>query len=188
MSKWSEFYKGRMNERYEKHIRKKYHTFIDTIVKQIRWYNSEGKVPTVAELGCGIGSITKVLCSIPDIEAQYIMLDNDSEILDMAQKHNLIRVQRHHSIHYFDRDIRNTTHQGIDIVHSHGVLEHMCDEDIKRVISNWPNQKHFHFVPSHKYEKPSFGDERLMDSKTWETITKAWVVEFNDGYDYMLIR
>ena len=74
------------------------------------------------------------------------------------------------------------------IVHSHGVLEHMQDDDIKTAVQNWPLQSQFHYVPSSKYKEQSFGDERLMDSETWKKLTDSKIVEFNDGYDYMIVR
>lgn len=45
-----------------------------------------------------------------------------------------------------------------------------------------------HYVPSSKYEKPSFGDERLMTPAEWVAIAAPTsIVEFNDGYDLALI-
>lgn len=187
MSKWSDYYKDRLNERYERHISKRYYPFIQTITEQIRDYNNKGISPIVTELGCGIGSISKALLNNTSISAMYMLIDNDPEMLKLAFKN--IGETHYASLHH--SDIRNTTgsrEAKPHIVHSHGVLEHMSDDDIKRTLGNWLDQKHFHYVPSHKYSEPSFGDERLLDARTWETITGSWVVEFNDGYDYMLIR
>ena len=187
MSKWVEFYRGRMNERYEKHIRTKYSPFIMTIAEQIKYYNNQNITPAVVELGCGIGSITKALHSIPDIKAMHLLIDNDVDMLMMAKEN----IGESHYTALYLQDIRSRSPL-VDlrpqIVHSHGVLEHMSDKDIQSILSMWGDQKHFHYVPSYRYEVPSFGDERLLDQKTWETITDSTVVEFNDGYDYMLIR
>lgn len=187
MSKWSDYYKDRINERYERHIKKRYHPFIQTIAEQIKDYNNKGVSPVVVELGCGIGSITKALLKNNSIDAFHYLIDIDAEMLKLALKN----IGESNYVSMLQTDIRAVRGKGTitpHIVHSHGVLEHMSNKDIQRTISNWLDQKHFHYVPSHKYEEPSFGDERLLDARTWETITGSWVVEFNDGYDYMLIR
>ena len=54
------------------------------------------------------------------------------------------------------------------------------------ICEMFPNS--IHYVPLDKYEKPSFGDERLLPYKYWlDLVTpKCWML-FNDDHDLMFI-
>jgi hypothetical protein len=78
-----------------------------------------------------------------------------------------------------------------DVIHSHGMLEHFSDGDIQRVLFAHEAdgvRAAVHYVPGDKYEKPSYGDERLLPLSYWQDVhrpTKAF--SFNDGFDYCLM-
>jgi hypothetical protein len=88
-------------------------------------------------------------------------------------------------------DARYPTGRLPDVIHSHGLLEHFSDEDIRKIIKASCNDGArviVHYVPSDRYEQPSFGDERLMSAGQWhEIVAPHNIIEFNDGYDLALV-
>jgi hypothetical protein len=118
---------------------------------------------------------------VQKVEATFILIDGDVDILKLAKQNlpvgHITFVQGSH----------NALRIKGDILISHGVLEHLSDELIKKSLRH--EFKHsIHYVPGIKYETPSFGDERLMGEGFWRHITKHQVVPFNNGYDYLLIK
>lgn len=183
MNNYYKIYSQRMNSRYENHIRKKYAVFINEIVKSAPEY------AILAEMGCGAANISAAVASLrPDIKFHYL-IDRCPLMLGLSINTILKVSPRFKTIQH---DIRNPISLEVrpDIIHSHGVLEHLSDADIIRTIGAQIKNcnKLIHFVPSAKYEKPSFGDERLMTPEQWRSIASPdSIVEFNDGYDLMLI-
>lgn len=178
MSKWADFYKNRLNERYTNHVNKKYAPFIEVLKAQ--------NAKTIAEFGCGIGTITKILIDqkVGDI---HHLLDNCRSMLAMAHQ-NLTGLEFEMYLHNILKPFDFV--EKLDMIHSHGVLEHFSDQDIRQIISNQKDLAKVlvHYVPSHKYDKPSFGDERLLTVDEWKKICQPTeIIEFNNGYDLILI-
>jgi hypothetical protein len=74
-------------------------------------------------------------------------------------------------------------------IFSHGVLEHFKDEQIKYIIRRQKQeaQRVIHYVPTNKYVKQSFGDERLMSAKEWiKRFSPTNFKTFNSGFDLIL--
>jgi trans-aconitate methyltransferase len=153
----------------------RYKPFLDYIVSQ--------HPTTIAEMGCGAANITKLL--VDKIDSQHFCLDADGDMLHLAER------SISSNIKYTKGDIREfRTTQKFDVIHSHGVLEHLSDDDIKKTINNQlkMSNKLIHYVPSHKYEVKSFGDERLLTVDQWKKLHKPTnILEFNNGFDYILI-
>ena len=173
MNAWFEFYKDRVGERYASYFMERYEPFLEMVRHNLGDLN--------AEFGCGIGTVTKVL----GIHVKYDLLDNNLAMLELAEDNvknacGLIQLIAH--------DIRFPAYAKYDLCYSHGVLEHFGISDVKKIIKHQLkcSNKLIHYVPSYKYEKPSFGDERLMDKAYWEQFG-CEVIEFNDGYDYILV-
>lgn len=169
MCKWSDFYKVRDFDRYDIHFRKKYGKFIDFAEKQA--YKGDNHV---YELGCGIGSLSRVLrgkgiaCNGIDISSDMVSLANANV------GENLFSVG----------DIKEEFWGGFGA--SHGVLEHFSDFDILQVLKM--NPWSLHYVPLDKYEKPSFGDERLLPYQYWVDLVEPEYYEvFNDGHDMIFL-
>ena len=180
---WSTFYEGRVfSERYLTYAAKKYDPFIGAI-------RSRRKVgDKVVEVGCGIATITKIVSSDrPTFYAGYRCFDLSPDMVELAEA----------NLHPMDypvqvADARLPIAQFYpDIIHSHGMLEHFSDDDIKRVIeagalsgARWG----IHYVPGNKYKSPSFGDERLLPIEFWAvTFNPTEAFAFNEGHDYCLI-
>jgi trans-aconitate methyltransferase len=185
MSQWSAFYKDRMNTSYENYLRERYAPFINEIVKR--------PYKIIAEYGCGPGFITKIIQNdYPRQNVTYYLHDNDADILRLAQ-HNLYDKSNVGNIFIKYNDITKTPMllpRKVDIIHSHGVLEHFDNESIANIIALQRNNAKtlIHYVPSNKYTTPSFGDERLMSPSEWQDICNPTkIVEFNDGFDLVLI-
>ena len=177
MNKWHNFYKNRLNPSYFGYLKNRYRPFILTILK-----NSH-KGDKVIELGCGTSNITKILYqSFP--YANYKVQDINKKMLCLSQR-NLNNLFIYHSENNMIVDVQEG-----DLCHSHGVLEHFNDAEIKQTISLQLNNYKtlIHYVPSYKYKNPSFGDERLMTGEKWFDICNPTeITEFNDGHDLILI-
>lgn len=176
---WQDFYASRVNESYFNYIKKRYKVFIDLIKMSAR------PSDLLTELGCGICSISKALDE--QLEDIYLSAyDNNFEMLKLAKKNivgtNKIVLGYHNALSY-------KLSMG-DILHSHGLLEHFEDNEIRRIINlnKKSFREQFHYVPSAKYNIPSFGDERLMTPEQWHKICQPKeIIEFNEGYDLILI-
>lgn len=169
---WSNFYKNRINNSYSNHIRTHYSLFLEEIEKRI---NTNSKV---LEIGCGIGSITKLLKP----KSKYLISDINQQMLNLS----FLNTKRKGFIY----DIKTPLNSKVDLIHSHGVLEHFSDTEIYSIIKNQLNctKNLIHYVPSNKYKTKSFGDENLWSKEEWEKICNPnKIIEFNNKYDLMLI-
>lgn len=178
LSRWADFYRDRVNQSYFEHIQRKYEPFINAIADEVL------PAMKVVELGCGIGSITKALI-MKQRMVEYCVVDSDKEML--ALTHNNLNMSGM-QVKYLLSDIRQDCWWG-DVAHSHGVLEHFSNEDIRAIIKKQREQYEvlLHYVPSYLYVEPSFGDERLMTPENWHDICKPdEIIEFNGGFDLIL--
>lgn len=189
MNGWSAYYKDRVNNLdYYNYFKKKY----DVFLSMLAFYAAYNDGYTL-ETGCGIATCLKIL----DL-AGYDRLegfDHNLEMLKLAYQNT----SKQHKIHLFESDILET-HQyypnRLKTIFSHGVLEHFTNSELNRIINAQLTKGRIntllHYVPSYKYVKPSFGDERLLKPKEWYDIfdernKPQTIVEFNDGYDLILI-
>lgn len=184
MTKWALFYQEKLNSiSYPQNFLNKYSDFIMVLLNSIdnNHYNE------IVELGCGICNITRSLIDMRP-QKHYTAIDNDIDMLKLSIKN--IQSSRsfpeYLNIVYGDILFNEVTG---DLAHSHGVLEHFNDVDIRQIIKNqlFNFKELIHYVPSAKYETPSFGDERLLTPKQWKDICNPdEILEFNDGYDLIL--
>lgn len=183
MSEWAEFYAGRMGSRYKQHVRQKYAPFLQCITLAGESVARRGHRPVFREEGCGIGTVTAVLRSDVPYRADYRMFDNDSEQVQRAIQNT--------GLFCDESDILLPQPERVDVVHSHGVLEHFSDSSIRRILERQLCETQHavvHYVPSSKYSTPSFGDERLMTLWEWRRIAKpTHSFDFNDGHDLCLL-
>lgn len=178
MSAWSEFYAPRMNERYPDNFKKKYLLFIELLEEQIRKGANQ-----VEEHGAGIGTVTKHLLNSDD-RANHLLLDNDKDVMKLGRE-NL----NHPRASFILHDIKMPLALPADLIHSHGVLEHMNDKEIKETVKNQILRCNtvIHYVPSSKYTERSFGDERLLSPHTWQNLVDPdTIISFNDEHDLIL--
>lgn len=182
MTPWYEIYKERMNERYLEHVANKYAPFIERVHAQ--------DASTLVEIGCGAGTITRILREMREETGWYTLVDNCPKMLGLAVENNPT-----HRALFKCQDIRwgwfsdDRSHSAV--VHSHGVLEHFGDEDIRKIVDLSMRSGHaqVHYVPGAKYETPSRGDERLMTPEQWDEILSGFkrrISTFNDGYDIII--
>lgn len=170
MNDWYNFYKHKQSNEYLEYIQTRYNPFISLLNSEIKHCKS------IMEIGCGIGSITKLL----NFSGDRFILDRNKSILEFAD----IKAYK------ILQDITNPFTTKIDLVYSHGVLEHLTDKEIKTTIREQKKvcNKLIHYVPSNKYNYKSFGDERLLCINNWKYLCEPdKVIEFNSGYDLMLI-
>jgi SAM-dependent methyltransferase len=181
MSRWSEFYRNRLSEGYRDHFQRKYLPFVEFIE------GLEEQDPIrILEEACGMGTLTRVLLDRGNVQAEFSASDLCPEMLAMASQNLLLPQVEAVMLFWSDMlDARNKA----DVIISHGSLEHFEDSCIRRIIASQKNRaRHVvHYVPSHKYNKPSFGDERLMSPEDWREIALPdEIVEFNAGFDLIL--
>lgn len=183
-SEWYKFYQDRMNIHYRKHIESRYEDFINAIINALP---EKGRKPVhIHEAGCGAANVS--LAVHKKLKAQGInfhisMSDKCSDMLELAHE-NLPEGYKALI------DITKDNLPSADVSFSHGVLEHFDNEQIAKIISNQLKSSKIvlHYVPSAKYKKPSFGDERLLTVQDWQDIcSPTSIIEFNDGYDLILV-
>lgn len=177
---WVRFYRGRLlSESYRDYVRGRYAPFISLVVDSVR------PGDRVYEVGCGIGTITSLLTDIlKSKECKFRCYDLSPDMVELT------RINLHHAVRVEKADAITPTGFLPDIVHSHGLLEHLSDEMIRQVIEAERvdgTRVAVHYVPGEKYKSPSFGDERLLSVAAWKYIANPTeIVTFNDGYDYAL--
>lgn len=189
MKTWYDIYVERMNDVYRKHVAEKYGKMVDTI---IGFLPKQGG--TMAEYGCGAANISRLVVEKKQTVFTHLV-DIDNRMLGLAD-HNM-REAGMRSKEDFVATLANILepvvpyfHKGYDIIHSHGVLEHFSDEQIRDIVRNQLKNAPVvvHYVPSEKYEMPSFGDERLMSVAQWQQICEPTdIIQFNDGFDLLMI-
>lgn len=149
MSRWSNFYAGRINSGYQTYFEKKYGELLEIVSTH----------NTVREEGVGIGSISKHLIKKG---VNVTGFDLCPDMLRLCQKNNP-------ELNLRKGDIFKSCSEKVDIVVTHGVLEHFSDEQILAILKRYKkdNQKNVHYVPLNGYKVPSFGDERLLPYQHW---------------------
>ena len=170
-----------MNDKYRAHVAKRYAPFIKYVT--LHAYDK----PVIAEMGCGAANVSRILSQ--SIDAEQILVDKCPRMLKLADinmtgssKYTLVQADLTRSLSFLqDRDV--------GLMYAHGVLEHFSDFQIRKILAGQKKitDTIIHYVPSNKYEKPSFGDERLMSPEQWYDICQPdSIIEFNDGYDLIL--
>lgn len=177
---WTEFYKDRLlSVGYSQYAAKRYAPFLEAIISRIK------PGDRVVEVGCGIATMTALLAETVSCFCGFRCYDVSPDMVQLS------RLNLHEGFPVDVGDARLPTGRYPDIVHSHGMLEHLSDDDIRSVIEAHRTdgaRAAIHYVPGDKYETPSFGDERLMRLSDWQDIaipTDSFT--FNDGYDYVLV-
>jgi SAM-dependent methyltransferase len=180
MKSWKTIYQDRLNDRYRNHIKNKYAKFIEIV---------QDSNDRFAEFGCGAGFLSRAILS-NNPNSKHVCLDICPDMLALTKENlkdfdNFITLQ-HDILKPFNQlDLKGYS------IHSHGVLEHFNDQEIKVILKyqkQVSNERSFHYVPGFKYQIPSRGDERLLTKDQWNSICRpSEIIEFNDGYDYVLV-
>jgi ubiquinone/menaquinone biosynthesis C-methylase UbiE len=176
-----------MNDSYYDHVCKRYKVHIDLIANAC-------KIDTrVMEVGCGMGNITRELVRRSVTNKRQVATDFCPKMLDLALL-NLEQEISANKVLLCKGDMTNSNHfkwMTMDVIHSHGVLEHYGDLAIRETIEvqkRMGAKTLVHYVPGEKYEKPSFGDERLLSVDAWKKICEPTeIYTFNQGFDYALV-
>jgi SAM-dependent methyltransferase len=174
---WSKFYESRLDENYYRYICKRYSPFIEEIKQLLRPRD------VVVELGCGIGSITRAVLDSKPL-CKFRCTDINQEMLRLTAKNKL-----KNRVLFYQIDMTQDYSLPAKVAFSHGVLEHLSNQQIRDAINIQKKQYKYliHYVPSYKYVTQSFGDERLLRSEQWSAICQPdEIIEFNDGYDLIL--
>jgi trans-aconitate methyltransferase len=162
-----------MKKNYEDYFNNRYAPFLN----MIRNYIKDGN--KFLEAGCGTGLVTKL---VKQQNKDFKGIDINTEMLKLSLSRGLGKLEK--------ADIRtfNTTTL-YDVTYSHGVLEHLSIEDIKKTINNQMkySKRILHYVPTSKYSSKSYGDEKLLSIEEWVRIVKPTkTISFNNGYDLIL--
>jgi len=172
MNNWFNFYKDKQNDSYLDYIGTKYSPFLSLLQKEV----DKKQVKRIMEIGCGLGSITKLLKT----NKARVVVDKNKMLI------NFINLKAEKVV----RDITKPFIEKVDLIHSHGLLEHLSDFQIRQTIREELKCSNLlvHYVPSNKYTYKSFGDERLLTPKQWKEIcSPSNIIEFNNGLDLILI-
>lgn len=180
---WPEFYKGRDTGSYRAYVARQYGPFIVAVQREVE---AAENPESVLEVGCGIGTITRILTGYKLVHRRntYLGLDRDPMMREIAQRVLEGRAR------VLQGDIRYSGWLRADIIHGHGVLEHLDDLGIYLALEAHKRsgaRVAIHYVPGDLHGTPSFGDERLMSIQWW---VNKWEPDehtsFNGGRDYVL--
>lgn len=193
MKPWYDIYKERMNEEYKDHIKRKYAGFLDQIMQSFDGFMFRDSL-TIGEMGCGAANISRVLSEKMSDMTSFILVDNCPKMMSLAMENmtdtKSIFLNKSILDDEFDYGISFDMEGVFNIIHSHGVLEHFTDSEIREIIriqKNCCNGPLLHYVPSNKYKTPSRGDERLMTPAQWQEICNPdEIIELNNGFDLVL--
>lgn len=175
---WTEFYRGRMNARYKLYFRKRYGVMIDYIVNRIQ-------PNRMLEEGIGIGNLSYHVDK-ESYRTECFGYDISKEMVDLSIENT--------TLYSYQDDIMNPSmleYQSVDLISTHGVLEHFSDEALTKIRTRYDNMAipYIHYVPLDKYVTPSFGDERLLPYQFWLNMFKPTdYVIFNSGKDLLFIN
>jgi SAM-dependent methyltransferase len=177
---WPEFYKGRLlDDGYLQYARQRYAPYIAAIADSMK------SGDRIVEVGCGLATMTRALIDGQRPFVGFRCFDINPHMVGYA------RTNLREGYPVEVGDARLPTCALPDIVHSHGMLEHFNDSDIRKVIDAHRAdgaRLAVHYVPGEKYQKPSFGDERLMSKDAWRAIAAPDEIHgFNDDFDYLLV-
>lgn len=193
---WYNFYAPRVGHSYYAYAIEKYKPFL----KEVEYYlNSRPGLLLVREEGAGIATFSRYL--LDAYQGVYFHLVDNDERLFPLMRNNLDMKRRDdtYRIHFENRDIRTLSLnkdgavQKADLIIGHGVLEHLEDEDILKVIDNQKrslssNGVIVQYVPLDGHVYPSFGDERLLPLGHWLELTQPTdYVVFNEGKDLVMV-
>jgi hypothetical protein len=171
MSKWSSYYESRVGKSYPSFCEKKYLPFISEIVSYGNLFREEG---------CGVGTISKLLLNF-SITSE--LMDYDNDMLRLAHYNTGLG-------NIYRGDIRTHESKKVDVVFSHGVLEHFSYTDMGRIIQRQKSlaKKVIHYVPTCEYKVGSFGDEVLRSPRWWQNkFNPTKTISFNEGKDLILV-
>lgn len=179
MSAWKTFYAGREGHEYREYVKKRYAPFIDAISSRIRLRD------LVLELGTGTGTISSLLAGETWDNVRCCATDVDPEMVKVAKdRFKGLGLD----VCVYEEDAIVGARTKADVVHSHGMLEHFSDDDIRKIIDNYRHARvQVHYVPG-LYDEPTFGDERLLPVQAWWDIAEPdQIITFNEGLDYALV-
>lgn len=211
---WNDYYKDRVrNGDYMEAFINKYSRFIEEIILNIKRLSNKSKTPLVLkEEGCGIGTISLAISDTEDKLIGSFGLKNSSDIKEVSKvvlsdiNTSMLKLCYKNTNPIFSGSYLGKvpffyTKENIcdpkffesrTLVVTHGVLEHFSDENIVKIISTYDDDNvlfQAHYVPTDKYEKQSFGDERLLPVETWITLVNPdYYVLDNDGTDLYMFK
>lgn len=198
MNDWYAFYQNRLNSRYIEHLENRYDYFISNIENYVTELQSDFSIENImiVELGAGCSNISRILYDRLNPKYNNVFftaVEQDEKMCQLSKINIGKRAIQLFRADALKLDYTESCNKTAYIFMSHGLLEHFPDCDITKILSYKTDKnitKHFHYVPSYKYETPSFGDERLLSKAQWESIlvkTKnAKIEQFNNGFDYLI--
>ena len=187
LKSWAEIYAQEIEKAggYEQYLHIKLlekKPLIDRIIKYTP------PIGRILEAGCGTGVISTYLSNIG---FQVTAIDVDEEMLCVARK---IAKRYPHSPNFEKRSIFDLDYpiDSFDLIFSHGVLEHFCDEDILRILANQLRISSVVIisVPSNYFREKDrmFGDERFLSRKRWETLLDRVPGQIVEKFSFHYLR
>lgn len=172
MEKWNNFYSNRM--------------MIEELLANLNTHSLlfakiiENNPSKILEIGTGTGSMSMFLALLG---YNITSLDNNEEILVRAQKMNK---EYKTQVRLIEGDAFSIPFlpETFDIVYSQGFFEHFDNEEIHKLIKEQLRVGDIVIfsIPSKYYLKKDYGNERLLDIKDWEKISKEYKLLFIKYY------
>jgi trans-aconitate methyltransferase len=144
-------YKGKF--RYNKNYELQERLVIDYLKKIV---SPSSSFPTVLEIGCGFGRITKLLLSnFPDV-LEYLAIDLSPDQIENAKEfvRSVIETREHNPIEFMVSDIQSFQNQKrYDLVIASEVLMHILPSEIEEVMIKLVGMSNEHVVNIDWYEQ-----------------------------------
>lgn len=210
---WNDYYKDRVRNRdYMEAFNNKYGRFIGEIILNIKRLSNKATPIILKEEGCGIGTISLAISDTEDKLIGSLGLKNSSDTKEVSKvilsdiNTSMLKLCYKNTNPIFSGSYLGQvpffyTKENIcepkffesrTLVVTHGVLEHFSDENIIKIISTYNDDNvlfQAHYVPTDKYEKQSFGDERLLPVETWITLVNPdYYILDNEGTDLYMFK
>lgn len=160
---WAEF--------YSKQISKEDYDFTQTAHKDyLDAIRSSSKSGIIIDAGVGLGSTIIGISR----NKRILGIDNDPHVLKLAQELN---IRENGNVIFLEADIFDESMYkflNIDVICSQGVLEHLSDEQMVSLLKLQKKhaKKLVHSVPSIKWGRQDYGNERLMTPEEWAFILR----------------
>lgn len=147
---------------------------IDKVIK----YSKNGKI---LEAGSGT-SVNSIYLS--RLGYKVTCADNDEEMISLARK-----IAKSDQIKFLNVDILNLDLEDrVDVVFSHGVLEHFSDEEIRKIINKELDLGDYLIfsIPSNFFNASDAinGDERFLSRNKWRKIINRSEGEIVEEFSY----
>lgn len=177
MNTYVKYYIAKCGDRSgEARFTTKYATFLNYVKRFARQRN-------VLEVGCGTGLVSRI---IKPYAKSIRLTDKSTEMLSLTRR----CIKESKKVKIYPLDILHEQKLHVDVVYSHGLLEHFTPRTLLKVQNNLSKigRINIHYVPTNKYTTKAIGNEYLRSREWWiKKLRPRKTIVSNKGRDLILI-